>query len=382
MSITINTQPNALNAVGECFKVGATVSAPASADVIRKLQYTLLDDQDNIILPAQSVQVTGREIPLDFAPHLKGQVYTTVPTVGQTIRFIDLNFSKSFKVRFEEVDFDISQQGSTVVNEVATTSIGKVLNVAPRYWQNGLLTTTSPIVFSHKPNVIRLSPNQNDWLWLYTGSGATFTVTLSVDDNIQYIDTSLIQDRVYTFGIGAPNLTGASISGTPKKAVIQFMRNSSLFASYTILFDQQCDDEEWREVYFQEPLGSISSVLFDEFQFSIPRTSSAVQLEMQCNTLLGLNATKTGGLSGTNAKAFRQISWTKEIANANEWVDFYEGMQASNHFWVLQKFGNLQAMTKIIMDNVTITPLDRQGTAILNMSGRVFKDVGNLTNSL
>ncbi len=381
MSITINTQPNALNAVGECFKVGATVSTPASADVIRRLQYTLLDSSDNVILPAQSTKIVGQEVPLDFAPHLKGQVYTTLPTLNQTVRFPDSNFMKGFKVKFEEVDYDTSACSGSVVNEIATTSEGKLLNVAPQYWQNGLLTTTSPIIFSYKPSVIRLSPNQNDWLWLYTGSGATFTVTLSVDDNIQYIDTSLTQDRVYTFGIGAPNLTGASISGTPQKAVIQFMRNSSLFASYTILFDQQCDDEEWREVYFQEPLGGISSVLFDEFRFNVPRSASSIALERECNLMLGLNATKTGGLSGINATVFRQISWTKEVSNASDWVNFYEGMQASNHFWVLQKFGVLTSMTKVLMDNVTITPLDRQGNAVINMTGRVFKNVNNLNNS-
>ena len=385
MALTI-TNANALNTVGECFKVVVNASNPP-ANTIRKIRYTLLAQDNTEILPPQSIPLTGQDVALDFAPHLQGQIHTSVPLLNTKFRAIDPNFSASFKVFVEQVDFDTNSCAAPTVSESLTTLERKIFNVAPQYWQNGLMTTTSPVFFTYKPSQFYLTRNQNDWLWFYTGSGATFSMVVTTYNQagvgVGQLNESLMQDAVYYMGVGAANISGFTVPSDTARMQIDFRRDGSTIQTYNIVFIDDCEEESWREIYFQEPLGGISSLLMDTFEFTPNRSVSSIELEQECNLALGLNATKTGGLSGTNSQSFRTIRWTKEIDNSTDFADFLDGLAASHHFWVRQKIGKvLDLMTKITINPGSIQTRNIEGNAVVSITGRIFKNINTVSNRL
>ena len=121
----------------------------------------------------------------------------------------------------------------------------------------------------------------------------------------------------------------------------------------------------------------------DTFEFTPNRSVSSIELEQECNLALGLNATKTGGLSGTNSQSFRTIRWTKEIDNSTDFADFLDGLAASHHFWVRQKIGKvLDLMTKITINPGSIQTRNIEGNAVVSITGRIFKNINTVSNRL
>jgi len=387
MAITIEESPEQNTASSKCFRWVLSQTAPADLNTtIRKIIYQLILSDGTKVTEIESSTYTGKDLPLDFK-------IDVIPFLGSFLPDLQTQYNHSitdmivgFKLKYAEQDFDkttCADPGDPTFTESAEK---KVWHIYPGFDERPLENiSTIPLFLTYKPiGVLKMARGQRDFLYFAPGD-QNINLTLRQYD----LDGALVQtnvfgfsgglDNIICFGIGGINTPGVSDVSQLSYIELDFLYGAgdNPLGTWKIVFHDACSDIEYRELYFVEPLGTISSIRFDESQFAGLRSTQKGQNQAFCtDSDTGNKGFVSGGTNVVRSTSFRKITLRKYIKGSDEWAKFYDGLISSAFHWLAVKnpSGNL-SMSRFIVDDAQIPYKDDQIEGILTISGRLHKEI-------
>lgn len=383
MAITVESLPGDNVAASKCFQFELSQTAPADPDTTRrKIEYQLLTEDDDEVTNLRSYPYTGVKLKVDFKKDVVPFFKSFVPKLN-TIYNTSIDFATGFKLKYAEIDFDLTSCTAPADPVYTETAVKNVWNVYPQFNEYPFDNFSIPILMTYRPiGVWKMAYGQWDWLYFAPGyEGMDMTVR-------QYsIGGLLVQTNVYGFNGGNDNVICFGISGNNTGGVIDVNSLSRIeldithrpadtpIGVITIEFYKPCEDQEYRELYFVEPLGGVSSVRFLESDVSASRATSKLESDPGC-TDSSVSGFLSGGISIANSDSYLSVTLKKYIDGIQDWAAFYNGLIASRFHWIAVKDSNgVMRMAKFLIDDGEIVTKNDSEDILLIVRGRIHKSI-------
>lgn len=337
MAISVVSEPGVEQA-GNYIVYQLSQTAP-SAGITRQMQYQLRDAANNPVTPWDSFTgLNGGTVRLDFTDIIRTRLEGYTPNLNSITKFNMLdNATFRFKLAYKEIDFDTSDCSITEGSETVGSE-KEAYNAFFMPWQAELALSDGGFVFSEKPLQIEMVRGQNDWLFYFTGTGSD-TDFVVVEEDINGVATavhseSLAQNRFYAIGISGNNTEGVTL-GLAELGALRIRLGAYL---YEIEFTKEkvnnCPPLEFREMYFFEPMGTFSSIMFDEVSVSGSRNfTTARPLDIGEQDESSYRRIESFGDRIITNDSGPVFTVSKDINNQEEYTRFYNGFAAANmHF--------------------------------------------------
>jgi len=332
MAITVVSEPDT-EQVGNYIVYELSQDAPG-AGIIRQLVYQLRDSSGNPITEWDSFTgLDGGTIRLDFTDVVRSRLEAYTPNLNSITKFNMLdNSTFRFKLAYYEVDFDTADCTTTTGSETEGSE-KEAYNAYFMPWQADQKLSDGEHVFSEKPLTIEMVRGQNDWLFFFTGSpGPSFVV---VEEDLDGVATSvhsetLPTNRYYAIGISGNNTEGVTLA-LDQLGALRIRLGDSLYEINFTNEQENCPPLEFREVYFHEPMGTLSSIMFDEVSISGSRNfTTARPLDIP-----EIDATNYRRIEGFGERIVTNNSGplftvSKEITDQEAMTRFYNGFAAAS----------------------------------------------------
>jgi len=336
MAITIVSEPDTEQA-GNFIVYQVTQDAPA-AGIRRQLKYQLRDAFDNEVTPWESfTDVDGETIRLDFTDIVRSKLEAYTPNLNSITKFNMLdNSTFRFKLVTQEIDFDTSDCSTTEQPETVGAE-KEAYNAFFMPWQAEQALADGEYVFSEKPRNIEMVRGQNDWLFFFTGSPGPLFVVVQEDifgNALSVHAETLPTNRYYAIGISGNNTEGINLPLEQLGAIRIRLGQVTYEIEFTKEPVNNCPGLEFREMYFFEPMGTLSSIMFDEVSISGSRSfTTARPLDIPEQDASNYRRIESFGERIVTNNSGPSFTVTKNISDQEEMSRFYNGFASANlHF--------------------------------------------------
>ena len=220
---------------------------------------------------------------------------------------------------------------------------------------------------------------QNDWLYFFTGSpGPTFVV---IEEDITGFATSvhsetLDTNRFYAIGISGNNTEGVTLP-LDQLGALRIRLGAALYEiNFTKEKVDNCPGLEFREMYFFEPMGTLSSIMFDDVSISGARSfTTARPLDIGEQDQSSYRRIESIGERIVTNNSGPSFTVTKNISDQEEMTRFYNGFASANlHFTKMMGLDGDWKMARVILSNCG-EYRGPEGGAVLQATYRLHRSV-------
>lgn len=253
------------------------------------LEYQLLNEDNEpymlprSVVPGVTLDGEEQEVVLNFTGEINGWCETSLPEFAQFPQF-DERFFRKFRLRFGPLTFENCQvTGGTFDISKTIPVCGAATQVGEdwgeyQYDGNGIFVINDQKFLTKRPRWFDSCADQYEWAWFVLGSNLQHPDASDVDYFIEYETQSGIittenvgpsnTDGVVIVPIGAGN---APVTITPSDSYFEVVVKHTLtggsnpgeFALSEVLriyVKDECCGHDYRDIYFVEPLGSLSCI--------------------------------------------------------------------------------------------------------------------------
>jgi hypothetical protein len=338
-------------------------TAPATEEGMRFVYQLLNDDGSPLtyqrsVKPSLTADGTANTIKLNFAGELSGMLYTTIPGVVSTV-LRDANIHKDIRLRYGLTNTVDCETSGVLFAETANIGIvGAATNLDQEWannydWDGSFSTTGTQKFMSVRPGSVRACLNRNEWIWValwchtyheQEGEAGTFTYKyyLTADNGESQTYMMGATDGVWYLPIGGANididLTGATYYeievGFDYSGTLGDVSNRKITEKIRIYLDGCCGDEI-KEVYFVEPLGSLSALPVKRLsEKSVSQEYGQYYRPMECDDTTSIKR-QSGGLSSYGHYNTKRVVCEFEDVRTPGNTAFVEAFRASRQHYIL-----------------------------------------------
>lgn len=394
MSASIDTEPNAKNAVKNCIEYELSMTDGGTPPEEKSLTYQLVTQAGDEVTGQEIIPYRAGSFFIQFQKDLEPWVFTTKPTLGSTTVFTDNNFNIQFKLKFGEWIFntDTCQVTNNLTQE---GSLLRAYNCAFQFRQ------TTPFAGKMEMGTARPLMNytcrsQDDWIMVMTGTlggGDTWSILVNATDSggpNSHLQTHSAGAAPVVFPVGAGNpFFGGSIDINDISAYDIYVFDGIVpdtnpptptlgveeVAHYRFIINQCCTVGDFAELIWLEPRGGYASILLDVVDsIGVSRAGGTICLPKDCSPTIGTMP----GLSGrvSRATSAMRLTLKKYIRWGADAKYFLSGLFASNTHMIktVDEEGNTVAL-RFIIESGDYNWFNEFEEVELTISGRIEPEI-------
>lgn len=332
MAIAVLKAPTGNTPIEE-LEWGLQLSDAGTPPIVKRLAYQLFEVAGGTaVTERRSVDYSASGVYIHFGKIIQTYLSTPLPDTNLTDA---ATMAKEFYLEYGELHYNEDDNTTTEVGFTQTSNVKAINATTQVHAADFPSNTTQPTFLSLKPDTLFLCRNQQDYIYVMTGSQG-----ISIDANrydqagnllVEPPDpiATIAANEIKAVGIGWEN--GIVVTADNMVRIELTFRRSSTVDKTINLYFGNCKCKA--QVMFQEPIGGYSVLGFDEIEF---RTTRQVDTYEEYAPILSYDLrTRQHGLHATNGKGFVNVVLKKTFkrhikADEREYLEGF--ITSQSHF--------------------------------------------------
>ena len=384
MAVTITSNPGDYQPIGNRFEFGFTIDASGDGgDFVYSIGYQLFDEDDTAITDIEQIPYSAAEQFVDFENDIKPHIFTTLQDPGDApILTFDSNAQKGFYVTYGQIEFDSA--GCTTETSGVSDDSSEYLAINSAwdwYEEYDGLDAGDLVMLSDRPAYNEVTADQDIFVSMFReATDNIFVFRLNYDKDGNQIGStvlnSVVSSGVHIYAMSAFPDTYTGIHHWQVNFT-ETIGGSPVIKEYNFLLSQ-CADSAIRELHWIEPKGSQSSIVFETVSFGGNQAAGSTFEKYVPSGLTNVQRGKDYGLSRSNVRTFRRVTFSKIMYNTPDLPKWLDGLFASSMHYVKYPLPDgTYIFAKFVIDSGSYEAYN-ENQLILTVSGSIHIPVNAL----
>jgi hypothetical protein len=387
MAITINSAPKQYSPVYNCLIYCLFIDDIGSANIVRRIAYQLVNEDDEPITAVESVRPFAAFEPIcfDFTLDIRGLVSTAYPSVDTGAAQEDAVIFYAVKLKYWEIVTDTITCETTELSP-SYTSICNIWNGGTQIYESE--NYEMPMLGNHYPDRMAFGAGARPHMWILRGVypdpiQATYTINGGFVPTVLNVPSghkaSILP--MYPEGLGMVSINGVrsmeiSIPALNRSFVITYdVGSSSAFG------DDPCGEDlgggaaprALHHVMFLDSLGGRSMISFEYVdELAMSTEQGIICAYRRCDTGTSEdngNTYNKDGVSISNKVANERLTLIADADNSKDMMELYKAFLASTEYHIQSIYNEQIQFRRFILDTGSIVYFKVDDRIELRVSG-------------